>query len=39
MNAMPVPDLETVQKMGRMLIESKDMSEMNCNRILEGFFD
>lgn len=34
-NAMPVPELEHIKEMGRMLMESKDMSEDNCNRILE----
>lgn len=36
-NAMPVPDLESIQEMGRKLIKSKDMSESNCNMILEGY--
>lgn len=36
-NAMPVPDLESIQEMGRMLMKSKDMSENNCNMILEGY--
>ncbi|NBH15531.1 DNA methyltransferase [Lachnospiraceae bacterium] len=35
-NTMPVPDLESIQEMGRKLMKSKDMSEKNCNRILEG---
>ncbi len=33
-NAMPVPDLECLQEMGRKLMKSKDMSENNCNMIL-----
>lgn len=36
-NAMPVPDLECIQEMGRELMKSKDMSEANCNMILEGY--
>lgn len=36
-NAMPVPDLESIQEMGRKLMKSKDMSENNCNMILEGY--
>lgn len=36
-NAMPIPDLESIQEMGRTLMKSKDMSENNCNMILEGY--
>ncbi len=36
-NAMPVPDLESIQEMGKKLMKSKDMSENNCNAILEGY--
>lgn len=36
-NAMPVPDLQSIQDMGRKLMKSKDMSENNCNMILEGY--
>ena len=36
-NAMPVPDLEDIQEMGRKVLESKDYSEANCNLILEGY--
>jgi adenine-specific DNA-methyltransferase len=36
-NAMPVPNLECVQEMGRKLMKSKDFSEKNCNMILEGY--
>ncbi len=36
-NAMPVPDLESIQEMGRKLMKSRDMSENNCNMILEGY--
>ncbi len=34
-NSMPVPDINTIQQMGRKLMESKDLSERNCNLILE----
>ncbi|MCM1200116.1 MAG: Eco57I restriction-modification methylase domain-containing protein [Bacteroides fragilis] len=36
-NAMPMPDLDSIQEMGRKLMKSKDMSENNCNMILEGY--
>lgn len=36
-NAMPVPDLECIQEMGKRLMKSKDYSENNCNMILEGY--
>ena len=36
-NAMPIPDLESIQEMGKKLMQSKDMSENNCNMILEGY--
>ncbi|MDE7290899.1 MAG: Eco57I restriction-modification methylase domain-containing protein [Treponemataceae bacterium] len=36
-NAMPVPDLKIIQEMGRKLMKSKDMSENNCNMILERY--
>ncbi|MCM1089587.1 MAG: Eco57I restriction-modification methylase domain-containing protein [Muribaculum sp.] len=36
-NSMPVPDLESIQEMGRILMKSQDMSEKNCNMILEGY--
>lgn len=36
-NAMPVPDLEDIQEMGRKVIKSKDYSEKNCDFILEGY--
>ena len=36
-NAMPVPDLESIQEMGRKIIKSRDYSEANCNLILEGY--
>ena len=34
-NAMPVPDANIIQMLGRKLIERKDMSEKNCDAILE----
>jgi adenine-specific DNA-methyltransferase len=36
-NAMPVPDLDSVQEMGRKLMKSGDFSENNCNIILGGY--
>lgn len=36
-NSMPVPDMEIIQEMGRKLMKSKDLSEKNCNLILEGY--
>jgi len=36
-NSMPVPDLQSIQDMGRKLMKSRDMSENNCNMILEGY--
>ncbi|MCM1326390.1 MAG: Eco57I restriction-modification methylase domain-containing protein [Lachnoclostridium sp.] len=36
-NAMPVPDLDSIQEMGRKLMKSKDMSENNCDMILEKY--
>lgn len=36
-NAMPVPDIESIRDMGRKLMKSRDMSEENCNLILEGY--
>lgn len=36
-NAMPVPDLECIQEMGKRLMKSRDYSESNCNVILEGY--
>ncbi len=36
-NAMPVPDLECIQEMGKKLMKSRNMSEDNCNMILEGY--
>ncbi|MEF9921380.1 MAG: Eco57I restriction-modification methylase domain-containing protein [Anaerovoracaceae bacterium] len=36
-NAMPVPTLEIIQEIGREIIKTKDMSEANCDRILEEY--
>ena len=36
-NAMPVPDLESIKEMGRKMLKSKDYSEAKCNFILEGY--
>lgn len=38
-NLMPVPDLEIIQEMGRKIMLSKDMSEKNCDMILEGYYE
>lgn len=38
-NSMPVPGLKSIQEMGRRLMGSKDLSEDNCNLILEGYFE
>lgn len=37
-NAMPVPELEIIQQIGRSLIKTKDLSEKNCDRILEEYY-
>ena len=36
-NAMPVPDLDIIQEMGRKIIKSKDYSVTSCNLILEAY--
>ena len=36
-NSMPVPDVESIQEMGRKLMQTKDFSEKNCDLILEGY--
>lgn len=36
-NSMPVPDFECIQAMGKELMTSMDLSEQNCNAILEGY--
>ncbi len=37
-NSMPVPEINIIQQMGQLLIKSKDLSEENCNKILEDFY-
>lgn len=36
-NAMPVPDLKIIHEMGRKIMINKDMSEQNCDMILEEY--
>lgn len=36
-NAMPIPNLEDIQEMGRKVLKSKDFSESNCDLILEEY--
>ncbi len=36
-NSIPVPDKKSIQEMGKKLMKSKDLSEKNCNLILEGY--
>lgn len=36
-NVMPVPDLERIKEMGKKLMENMDMSESNCDMILEEY--
>lgn len=36
-NSMPVPDIESIQEMGRKLMQTKDLSQKNCDLILEGY--
>ncbi|MBQ9717385.1 MAG: hypothetical protein IJV76_05280 [Clostridia bacterium] len=36
-NSMPVPPINIIEKMGRELIGSKDLSETSCDRILRGY--
>lgn len=36
-NSMPIPDLESIQEMGRKLMRSMDYSKANCDLILEGY--
>jgi len=36
-NSMPVPELKIIQEMGEKLMKSKDLSEENCNMILEEY--
>jgi adenine-specific DNA-methyltransferase len=35
---MPVPELETIQEMGKELIKTRDFSERGCDLILEGYY-
>ncbi len=37
-NNMPVPSIKTIEKMGMKLLESKNLSEENCNSILEEYY-
>lgn len=37
-NSMPVPKLEIIQEIGRKLLKTKDLSEENCNKILEEYY-
>lgn len=34
-NAMPVPGLDIIQEIGKKILKTKDLSEANCDRILE----
>lgn len=36
-NAMPIPNLEDIQSMGRQLMQAQDLSESKCDEILEGY--
>ena len=36
-NSMPIPSLEEIKKMGTELLKSQDLSEHNCNLILEEY--
>lgn len=37
-NSMPVPDMESIQEMGKKLMKTKDLSERNCDLILERYY-
>ena len=37
-NAMPIPGIEIIQEIGRKLIKTKDLSEANCDKILEEYY-
>lgn len=37
-NAMPVPELKIIQELGKKIMQTKDLSEMNCNRLLEEYY-
>ncbi len=36
-NSVPVPPMSTIESMGKMLVESKDMSVSMCDKILHSF--
>jgi len=36
-NAMPVPPIQTIESMGKALIQSKDMSVESCDRIIRSY--
>lgn len=36
-NSMPVPPLESIERMGKELIKSRDMTEAGCDQILRSF--
>lgn len=36
-NAMPVPDLPTIEAMGKQMMREKDMSQEHCDKILEAY--
>ncbi|MDF2655298.1 MAG: Restriction modification methylase Eco57I [Bacillota bacterium] len=37
-NSMPVPSREIIRQLGKALIKSNDLSEENCDRILEEYY-
>lgn len=37
-NSMPVPELNIIKEIGKRLLKSKDLSEENCNNILEEYY-
>lgn len=37
-NSMPIPTIGIIQQMGEELINSTDLSEEKCNKILEGYY-
>lgn len=36
-NNMPVPDIDDIEAMGKVLMQSRDMTEKTCDQILRGF--
>ena len=38
-NSMPVPSLESIEKMGAELIKADDLSVNTCDKIIGGLFD